>query len=32
MTSHIFISHATKDDDIIKQLRQMLEATANSPG
>ncbi|WP_420640864.1 TIR domain-containing protein [Candidatus Leptofilum sp.] len=26
MTSHIFISHATKDDDTVKKLRELLEA------
>ena len=26
MTHHIFISHATKDDDTVKQLRELLEA------
>ena len=29
MSSHIFISHATSDDDTVKQLRQWLEAHGN---
>lgn len=31
MTDHIFISHSSKNDDIVKKLRELLEIHGQLP-